>query len=47
MLFVAIDNNKQLRVEVPDYIYSTLQINDEVTLYAVSSEYKLLLTKKV
>ena len=40
-------NNTQLRIKVPPYIYSTLQIGEEVTLYATSTKYKLLLTKRV
>ena len=40
-------NNTQLRIKVPPHIYSTLQIGEEVTLYATSTKYKLLLTKRV
>lgn len=40
-------NENQLRIKVPPAIYSTLSINEEVTLYANSLSHKLLLTKRV
>lgn len=44
---IVLVNGNHLRVKVPFYIYSTLQINEEVTLYAISIKQKLLLTKRV
>lgn len=44
---IVLVNDIKLRIEVPFHIYATLQIGEEVTLYAVSTKYKLLLTKRV